>query len=73
MSENTDADGRTNLVDSHRCLYEGDDVQDGNANATVVDRSRGEFQIEYDDGAAMWLQENRFVWSDRGMPGWEVV
>ena len=73
MKQNTNADGRTNLVDSHRCLYEGDDVQDGRATATVVDQRAGEVQIEYDDGATIWLQENRFVWADGGMPGWEVV
>lgn len=55
-----------NLADSPTMLRVDDQVQDGRATATVkrVDRGRNrgaEYLLEYDDGATLWVADNRFV------------
>jgi hypothetical protein len=63
---------RTNLVDTDRELRIGDQVQDGRADAEVVDKRKGEVQIEYySDGKTIWLQRNVFQYDDDR--GWRTV
>jgi len=63
---------RMTLPETDHELRIDDRVQDGRANARVVDRDGAGVKIKYDaDGETIWIQDNRFMWDDND--GWVVV